>query len=191
MRGVHDHGVDDARGAEPDERPVVPGLPAAAGFPPVHDLALVPERVRPEGRRLGPEQVLLLAEELFAGREHPGAEPPRGQVHMRVGHGLVSNLPAGAASASRPRNQVRRTTPVSVRPAYGVTGCRWRRRAGSTVNSAASSNATRSASAPGAIAPLAGSPASEAGPAAIQRTTSVRPKPWRRAPVHSAGRPSW
>src|SRR5262249_61858136 len=32
---------------------------------------------------------------------------------------------------------------------------------------------------------------SAAGPAAIQRTTSVRPQPRRRAPVHTAGRLSW
>src|SRR5262249_61992784 len=162
--------------------------PAAARPPPVHDVALVPERVRAEGRRAGAEQVLLLAEELIAGRDHPGAQPPRGQVHMRVRHGLVSNLPAGAGPASWPRSQVRRTTPVSVRPAYGVTGCRWRRRAGSTVNSAGSPNPTRAASRPGAIAPLPASPASAAGPAAIQRTTSVRSPPRRRAPVHTAGR---
>ena len=83
---------------------------------------------------------------------------------MRVRHCLVSSLPAGAAPAARPRSQVLRTTPVSVWPAYGVTGCRCSSRAGSTMNRAVSSNATRSASRPRAIAPLPGSPASAAGP---------------------------
>src|SRR5262249_17788133 len=157
------------------------------GLPPVHELPLVPERARAVRGRFGAEQVLLLAEELVAGRDHPGAQRPRGQIHMRARHVRVSNLPAGAAPASRPRSQVRRTTPVSVRPAYGVTGCRWRSRAGSTVNSAASSNATRSASHPGAIAPLPASPASAAGPAAPPPPPPARPRPRRRAPAPTPG----
>src|SRR5215831_14744363 len=191
MGGVHDHGVDDARGAEPDQGPVVAGNPAPAALPPVHDLALVPERVRAERGPLGTEQVLLLAEELIAGGDHPGTQAPGGQVHMRVRHCLVSSLPAGAAPAARPRSQVLRTTPVSVWPAYGVTGCRCSSRLGSTVNRAVSSNATRSASRPRAIAPLPGSSASPAVSSAIHRTTSARPCPRRRAWVHTAGRPSW
>src|SRR5215471_10742352 len=167
MGGVHHDGVDDARGAEPDQGPVVAGNPAPAALPPVHDLALVPERVRAERGPLGAEQVLLLAEELIAGGDHPGAQAPGGQVHVRVRHCLVSSLPAGAAPAARPRSQVLRTTPVSVWPAYGVTGCRCSSRAAGAA------------------------PASSAVPSAIQRTTSARPWPRRRAWVHTAGRPSW
>lgn len=42
--------------------------------------------------------------------------PPRGQPSARSAC-RASSLPAGAAVASWPRSQVRRTTPVSVRPA--------------------------------------------------------------------------
>ena len=72
-----------------------------------------------------------------------------------------SSRPIGDPSASCPRSQVRRTTPVSSRPAYGVTGLRWCR--SPTVNRSSGAKATRSASRPTSIAPLRGSPASRAG----------------------------
>src|SRR5690348_2182069 len=104
MGGVHDHGVDDPWGAEPDQGPIVTGNPAAPALPSVHDLALVPERARAERGPLGTEQVLLLAEELIAGGDHPGAQAAGGQVHMRIRHCLVSSLPAGATPVACPRS---------------------------------------------------------------------------------------
>src|SRR6516165_2642383 len=90
-----------------------------------------------------------------------------------------------------PRNNVLCTTPSNRRPAYGVSLCRWQRRAGSTVKPASGSQTTRSASYPLAIEPFRlPSPASLAGPADIHRTTSSMPTERWRASVQTAERPS-
>ena len=80
---VHVDRSDDARGAEPDDGPVVAGRLPAPGLPAVDDLAAGTVVPGLERRRGGGQQVLLLAERLVAGRDHAAAEPPRGQVRLR------------------------------------------------------------------------------------------------------------
>ena len=143
------------------------GLAAAAGLPPVVDLALVPEVSGREDRRLGPDQVLPLGEQLVVGVHHAAGERPRGQVGQRreVGRRRCSprsrsrsvrsclspasgavraarrrGRPGAAAATSRRRRRagcVRRTA---------VTGLRWCSWAGSTTNVSSGANTHRSAS---------------------------------------------
>jgi hypothetical protein len=127
-RGVDDHAVHDARDPEPHDRVVVTRLAAAAGLPAVVDLPAVPERPGREHRRLRPDQVLLLREQLVAGGDHAAAEPPRREVGQvgDVGPGLAHAGSAPRASSrpkarspvtGAPRSHVRRTTPCSRWPA--------------------------------------------------------------------------
>ena len=90
----------------------------------------------------------------------------------------------------RPRSQVALTTPVSSRPAYGVTGFLWCSRAGSTVNVSSGATTQKSASRPGSMAPFRSSPAIAAGRSAIHRASRSRPKPRCRACDQTAGSPS-
>src|SRR6266496_4270671 len=79
LRGtISAHVADDARRTEPDQRVVMARPAPAPGLPPVDDLALVPEGTGAVAGRLGPQQVLLLAEELVARRGHACAEPAGG-----------------------------------------------------------------------------------------------------------------
>lgn len=77
----------------------LPGLPA------VHDLALVPEVLRVEDSPLAHQQVLPLREELVVGRDHPGPQPPVGEVDQ-VGGGEVDSV--GPVVAVRVTARVRR-----------------------------------------------------------------------------------
>ncbi len=157
-RRVHDDTTHHAGHAEPDHRPVMTRLPAPAAFPTVHDLALVAERVRGEGRRLGLDEVLPLCEELVVRGGHAAAESPRGQIGQtrEVSSGSqtpprVSNRPRGASpEISSPCSQVLRTTPASGRPAYGVTGFLCRSRTGSTSHASSGAKTAKSASYPSA-----------------------------------------
>jgi hypothetical protein len=74
---------DDARGAQPDQDPVVARRAAAPGLPAVDDLAAGPVVAGLERGRGRGEQVLLLAEGLVAGRDHAAAEPAGGEVGHR------------------------------------------------------------------------------------------------------------
>ena len=133
VRGVHHDPVHHPRGAEPHDRVVMPGLAAAPGLPAVVDLALVAERARGESRRLRLDQVLLLGEQLVVGEHHAPAQLAGSQVgqHGETGlrhrgaASLASSRPAGRSpDTAVPRSQVRRTTPDSGWPAYGVSRCR-------------------------------------------------------------------
>lgn len=73
-----------------------------------------------------------------------------------------------------------RTAPRGACPSYGVPGRRYARVAGSTTPDSSGANAHRSASAPTAIRPLAGSPGRSAGARAAHRTTYRRPDAFRR-----------
>ena len=57
-----------------------------------------------------------------------------------------SRPPGRVARISSPRSHVPRTTPASVRPAYGVIGWRWCSFAGSTTNSSSGARTAKSAS---------------------------------------------
>ena len=73
-----------AAAAQAHDRAVAARLAPPAGLPAVHDLALVAERVRPEHRVLGLDQVLPLGEQLVVGVDHAAAERPAGQVRPRL-----------------------------------------------------------------------------------------------------------
>jgi hypothetical protein len=78
VRGVDHDAAHHTGDAEPDDRAVAVstsgGLPAPPGLPAVHDLALVPERVRLEYRVPGLDQVLPIGEQLVVGVDHAGPE---------------------------------------------------------------------------------------------------------------------
>src|SRR6266568_2788788 len=181
---------------EPDDGPVVAGLPAAAGLPAVVDLSLVAERVRVEHRRLRPDEVLPLGEQLIIGGDDAAADGAYGQVgqlgEVHGGHASprAMSRPCGCSPTGWPRSQVRRTTPASGRPAYGVTGFLWCRCLGSTTNALSGAQTQKSASYPRATWPLRRNPANTAGRVAIQSTTDRSEWPRRRASVQTAGRPS-
>src|SRR5215472_16061218 len=197
-RGVDDYAVHYALAAEPDDRPVVPGLTAAPGLPAVVNLALVAELRRRERRRVGLDQVLLLGEELVVGGDHAAAERPGREVGHggeagfgHVGDSLVRSRPAcWPAPACTPRSHVLRTVPRNSWPRYGVSRCLVSSWPAVTTNRSSGANATRSASRPCSMAPLPPSPASLAGLAAIQPTTSASENPRFAASVHTAGKPS-
>src|SRR6202030_1338518 len=83
--------------AEPHDRAValsISGLfPAPARLPPVHDLALVPERMRLEHRVLGFDQVLPVGEQLVVGEHHPAPGRPRSQVPPLGRHSVLLSSP--------------------------------------------------------------------------------------------------
>ncbi len=78
--GVDHDAAHDARAAEPHDRAValaITGrLAATAGLPAVHDLALVPERMRLEHRVFGFDQVLPVGEQLVVGADNAGSQRP-------------------------------------------------------------------------------------------------------------------
>ena len=101
--GVHDHAVNAAREAEPEETPVVPRLAAAACLPAIHPLAAI--RVAPgvPDRRFVADQVLLLGEELVVGGENRTPHAGTGEIDQlfESTHGDSSRTPASRRS-SRP-----------------------------------------------------------------------------------------
>ncbi len=105
----------------------------------------------------------------------PGEEFPGGDPRVHLG----------------PRRHVDRTTPVSVRPAYGETGLRCCSAAGSTTHSASGANTEKSATHPAARRPRSVSPTRSAVAVAIHPTTVGRGTPRSRAAVQTTGNPSW
>ena len=201
--------ADHPGDAEPHDRVVVAGLAPAAGLPPVVHLALVARSPRGEDGGLGPDEVLPLGEQLVVGVHDAAAERPRGQVGQRreVGHRVliparplrrVMPLPCSAAARAarvevdrRPASQSARTTPRRVRPAYGVTGCRWCSRAGSTTNVSSGANSAQV----GVGADARSGPCGSARPGGGGCGHPARPRraaraPRSRASVQIAGRPS-
>ena len=156
--------------AEPHDRLVVAGGAPSPRLPAVVHLAARAERRRVVHRRGRGDQVLLGREQLVV-RVHDASAQRAGrhvgQVGERVAHQgppRRRRRPRGCASRStrRPASQVSWTTPVSSRPAYGVTGCRECSRPGSTVNDSSGASTQKSASAPSSIRPLCRSAARSA-----------------------------
>ncbi len=115
VRGVDDQPAHHAGYTEAYERPVVvlvggvrlggARTAPAAGLPPVHDLALVPEALGVEFRGLRLEQVLALGEELVVGGDDATAEAPVGEVH-EMSEGEVGGAVVGVRVASPVRVRV-------------------------------------------------------------------------------------
>src|SRR2546423_1364361 len=106
--------------------PGVVGRPAAPPrLPSVHPLAAV--GVLPFDEDAAPrlQQVGLGREEFVARLEGAPAQPRGGEVDQRRSHWPTGGEGKRPFSYTRtPRTNVSRTTPHSVCPAYGVTGCR-------------------------------------------------------------------
>src|SRR2546430_10070902 len=194
---IHGDRVDRTRDAEPDDAPVMPTLrtPPAARLPAVHPLATIGVLAIDERRGSRREQVVPGREEFVRRDQCPSADARAREVDETVPHQrthlpmpCVGNAPSPYTHT--PRTNVCRTRPVSVIPAYGVTGCRWCSRSGATLKRASGSNTITSASHPGAIRPLRGRPASPAGRSAHQRARSPTSRPRSCAPVQGAASPS-
>src|SRR5690625_534231 len=179
----------DSRHPEAYDRVVASGLAPTPGLPAVVDLALRPESVGRERRRLRPYQVLSIGEQLVVRVRDRAADHARREIRQPgevVGHGSprLNRRPAGAPPSTPtglPCSHVSRTRPRSVVPAYGVAGLRWWSGTSSTANTSSGANTHRSASWPTAMAPLRASPTRRAGRSAIHRVTSRREWPRVRA----------
>src|SRR5262249_12191753 len=124
--GVDDHAADHPGEPEPYDRPVVAGRSPPARLPAVVLLALRAEGVLAEAGRARIHEVLLGGERLVARRHDRATEGAQGEVGQ-CGEAHVPLLSRRPRAPVPPRSQTLSTTPVSSRPAYGVTGWRWRR----------------------------------------------------------------
>src|SRR6266540_3022287 len=197
MGRIHGDRANRARDAELDYAPVVSALRAApvARLPPVHPMPSIGVLALDERRWSRGEQVVPGREEFVRRDQRPPTAARRGEIDetfVRHRTHLPIAPPGNSPSLYThiPRTKVWRTTPWSIIPAYGVTGCRWCSRWGSTLKRASGSNTMTSASHPGAIRPLRGRPASPAGRSAHQRARSPTSRPRSRAPVQVAASPS-
>src|SRR5690606_5403354 len=106
----------------PDDHPVVARLPPPPGFPAVHQLAVVAERVWLEDRTLRPDQVLLLGEGLVVGRDSAATPGANREVGKLTPAHSMSSSPSSTPLAECPftgwpRSQVPSTLPRTRRPA--------------------------------------------------------------------------